>query len=341
MHSTQKIFKGPGSLQVALTSKEVNSCRRMLLVTGAGSGKNLPVILSNSNLYREEMITPAGILQVRDIPVVNNTDLVVAIGGGRVLDFAKAVINKNQLFDCILLAAPTTAGSGSEATHFAVVFDGLEKISIEDPRLLPQIVVLDPELLRSLPSGQRAISAADAFCQAVESAWSNNSNEESQARSLAAISAIKEIIAAHVFKKDMDIDLRMMEAAYLAGSAIAGTRTTGPHALSYYLTSRYNLPHGQAVSLFLPLFFLYNAEASLPVMEKIYLLLGVTDAEAAALFCRELFEKIGLATTFKECGLNDIRIEELIFSVNHQRFLNNPVSFDPEKLEFLIRKYII
>jgi alcohol dehydrogenase class IV len=144
----------------------------------------------------------------------------------------------------------------------------------------------------------------------------------------------------------------MLWAAHLSGKAINYTRTTGPHAMSYYLTAHFNIPHGQAVALFLPLFFLYNNQLSpsnnttkderdayYQRLHQLYRLLNVNSAAQAFTFVRSFIEKAGLATTLVDLEIEkDAILQPLLESVNHERFANNPVSFNHEKLFLLCKK---
>ena len=133
----------------------------------------------------------------------NSCDYLIAVGGGSVLDMAKLInigydkkiledlaTNKTEISSSgkKLIAIPTTSGSGSEATHFAVVYVGGEKFSVAHPiYMLPNVVVLNPSLTYSMNSYQTALSGIDAFAQAMESYWSINSTEESKKYSKEAL----------------------------------------------------------------------------------------------------------------------------------------------------------
>jgi alcohol dehydrogenase class IV len=263
---------------------------------------------------------------------------ILAIGGGSVIDLAKAI-----LFRCIrdaralpfFVVAPTTAGSGSEATQFAVVYQGRKKKSLVDPGLLPACVILDPVLTYSLSSYQAAVSGMDALSQAVESFWSKASTPESSNYAKAAIESWNEFFPGAV-ENDSFARAKMLEAAYCAGQAINITRTTGPHALSYYLTAYHGLSHGHAVALFLPLFFLYNNAGS-----ELCELLHCRDAHSAKDHIQSVMQQQGLATTLDELGIDKNQImDELLNEVNEERFANNPAPFDREKLKELFRQYL-
>jgi alcohol dehydrogenase class IV len=106
--------------------------------------------------------------------------------------------------------------------------------------------------------------------------------------------------------------------------------------LSYFLTANHHIPHGQAVALFLPVFFLYNKSGS-----DLCSLLGVADAGDAKQMIQDLMKQAGLATSFAELGLDKKEIlDDLLNEVNEERFANNPVAFDRDKLKQLISEYL-
>ena len=260
---------------------------------------------------------------------------ILAIGGGSVIDLAKALIyqlekkSKNIPF---FAAAPTTAGSGTEATHFAVVYIDYKKLSLVSKVLLPQLVILDPVLTYSLSSYQTAVSGMDILAQAIESYWNKNATAESKISAIHAISIWKEYFIDTVISPTEEGRDKMQYAAYLAGKAINITRTTGPHALSYYLTANYGIPHGHAVALLLPVFFFYNHP-----QEEVYHLLNLENATEAAHFVTENLRQARLATKLSELKIDKHQIiESLLDEVNEERFANNPVFFDREKLKQLI-----
>jgi len=133
----------------------------------------------------------------------NAVDLILAVGGGSVLDMAKlikAFISKPDRANDIaegkhkaldpgipLVATPTTAGSGSEATHFAVVYKGTSKYSLASPIILPDATILDGNLIQSNSSFQKAVNGLDALAQGIESAWAVGATEESRAFAFEAV----------------------------------------------------------------------------------------------------------------------------------------------------------
>lgn len=171
----------------------------------------------------------------------------VAVGGGTAIDTTKllnfAIVSKLPVRELLhqktcpgllpFLGVPTTAGTGAEATRFAVCYDGEMKYSIDFPEIRPSHVLLLPSLSASLPNYQRLSTNFDAYAQAVESLWAKGATEESKAYAQKAL--------AYMDTGDWP------QGAYWAGRAIDISRTTAAHAFSYYLTSHYGIPHGHAV----------------------------------------------------------------------------------------------
>jgi alcohol dehydrogenase len=344
MSAEQRLIQGENSIQ-ELSSAIISAGHHSIFLI---SGKHFQ-LSDHPGLFKGLSIThyirSGAIVEEEEVEKAfsefsNNTmQAIVAIGGGSVIDLAKAIV-----YRCVQLglaapyfvAIPTTAGSGSEATHFAVVYRDKKKYSVAHESLLPQLVVLDPVLTYSLSPHQTAVSGMDAFSQAVESFWNVNATEESRRFATGCIEWWKESFLKTVEQPAADTRKKMLMASNLAGKAINITRTTGPHALSYYLTSHHDIPHGQAVALFLPVFFLYNQ----PVKE-LCTLLDAKDEYDAMKSIQQIMKRSGLATNFSELDLNkeDI-LDKLLDEVNEERFANNPTPFDREKLKHLILEYL-
>jgi len=269
----------------------------------------------------------------------SGASVILAVGGGSIIDLAKSVMLRcieQSLPTPVLAVVPTTAGSGSEATSFAVVYDGKKKLSLQHPGLLPSLVLLDAGLTLTLSSRNTAISGIDAFAQAIESFWNINATEESRRYASEAITLLRDWLPVAINDPSINIREKILLAAHLAGKAINITKTTGPHALSYYLTAHHGVPHGQAVALFLPLFFIYNNENT-----GLNDLLNVTGKEEASLFVRGIIKNLGLATTLHELTIDSEEIwDELLSEVNQERFKNNPVAFDKPRLKELCRRLL-
>ena len=256
--------------------------------------------------------------------------VVLAVGGGAVLDTAKAAIARAGAESTESLiggtyaveetrpriwAVPTTAGSGSEETHFAVVYHDGNKYSIAHPLLRPDCIVLDPALTLSCGVSLTVESGADALCQSLESSWAGNATTESVALAQQAFARIVEAVPQVLAAPDsLDARDAMLQGANLAGRAINISKTTAGHALSYGLTLAFGLPHGLAV---------------LSIMREIVPVLAprVVSVENAEVFCDladTLFDhrplkEIAQQKRGQEC------IARLCAGVNSQRLGNHPV----------------
>ena len=180
--------------------------------------------------------------------ISGDVDAFIAVGGGTTIDTTKllnlAIVSQKPVKALLTekrapgtlkpcLAIPTTAGTGAEATRFAVCYDGEVKYSIDFEVIRPTDVALIPEFTATLPAYQKASTNFDAYAQAVESLWAKGATDESKGYANRALALMKE--------DDWP------EASYWAGRAIDISRTTAAHAFSYYLTSHYGIPHGHAV----------------------------------------------------------------------------------------------
>ena len=199
-------------------------------------------------------------------------DAIAAVGGGSAMDTAKCVKlwadldpAENYLHQEITqngipsLAIPTTAGTGSEATRYAVIYYRGVKQSISHESAIPSAVLLDPSVLDSLPEYHRKSSMLDALCHAVESFWSVRAAEESRELSRQAIQKIQEHMDSYLANTPAG-NAGMLEAANLAGKAIDLTQTTAGHAMCYKLTTLYGLAHGHAAALCVSKLWPYMAE---------------------------------------------------------------------------------
>ena len=260
----------------------------------------------------------------------NKCDFIVAIGGGSSIDTAKGIKYYNHV-DIPILAVPTTSGTGSEATHFAVIYKGGEKLSIAEELILPEYVILQPDVLKSLPIYQKKCTMLDALCQAIESWWSKKATPESIDYSKKAIRLIFDNIASYLENED-DGNKNMLTASNLAGKAINITTTTAPHAMCYKLTSLYGLPHGHAVALCLPKVWRHMGG-----FDDIAIALGEQSCEEAVSFLEKLLQDLGISSP-KNAVATDLEL--LTNSVNTQRLKNNPVRFDKSTIKSLYKEIL-
>lgn len=297
-------------------------------------------------------------------------DVVIAIGGGSVMDVAKAARflafqnegSKNIVINGIdnvakptarLVAVPTTAGSGAESTHFAVIYKSGTKYSLAHEFVKPDDVVLDERLIKSAPKKVAAAGAMDALAQAIESYWSVRSTKTSRILSIKALRLILANIESSIHAPTAKTRQAMLQGANLAGQAIDLAFTTAPHALSYVFTVRFRMSHGEAVGLTLPDFIRFNAALDRTdcndirgvdfVRERFKELLQVfdqPDIERLASRVEELRASIGLAESVRTEHLGQT-IEGIVESVNQQRLSNNPRIVTVETMTDIVQKIIL
>ncbi|MBT8036541.1 MAG: phosphonoacetaldehyde reductase [Verrucomicrobiae bacterium] len=352
---------------------------RILVVTGrscysmSGAADSLKPILENREVtfVTEFEQNPKAEDVVRILAGLGSPadyDVILAVGGGSVMDVAKLIkgywesplpvygnLQRGEELnpcDIPLVAIPTTAGSGSEATHFAVVYLGKEKFSVAHNNLLPDLAVIVPSLLTSLPRHIAAASGMDALCQGIESYWSIFSTDESQRMAGEAISLAWRSLEKSVLDKEPTAIEEIARASHLAGKAINLTKTTAPHAVSYALTSFYGLQHGHAVALLVPEFLKYNAAVTsddcldhrgvewvhrqlMEISQK----LGCFSIMSAANALKEMMKNIGLETSFNKLGIkSEEDIDQLVKNgFNPQRVNNNPRLVTKRALEDLLK----
>lgn len=286
-------------------------------------------------------------------------DAIVAVGGGSSIDVAKCIklyckmdaehlYLEQQTFDSKipLVAIPTTAGTGSESTRFAVIYYDGKKQSVNHLSIIPNVALLAPEVLTTLPEYQKKCTVMDAFCQGIESWWSVNSTEASHALSRKAVTMLSERILPYVQGRGgVELAAEVMEAANYAGQAINITQTTAPHAFSYKITSIYHMPHGHAVAVCLPRIWEYmltNISKCIDarggkyleeIFSQIALAMGCADAREALAKFNGMMQEMGL--TLPEATNRDAELEVLSTSVNPVRLKNNPVALDDEAIRMI------
>ncbi|MBT7292816.1 MAG: phosphonoacetaldehyde reductase [Rhodospirillaceae bacterium] len=208
-------------------------------------------------------------------------DVVVAFGGGSVLDAAKGAIALKALgndqvalmahlrdgvalpanMDPVpLITIPTTSGTGSEVTRWGTIWgDDEVKYSINDAKLYPAYAVLDPAVCTSMPAELTLGTALDALSHAMEAVWNKHHSALTDGMAAQAIRLIRENLAAALeHPADVEIRRRMQTAALSAGLAMATTQTALAHSISYPFTAKLGLPHGFACSFTLAEVARYN-----------------------------------------------------------------------------------
>ena len=288
----------------------------------------------------------------------SNCDTILAVGGGSAIDVAKciklAVLAKEGNAAIIpplvstrvacdgaklpFIAIPTTAGTGSESTHNAVMYYAGAKQTVTNDGVLPDYAVLEPTVLKTLPLYQKKCTMMDALCQGIESWWSVNSTEESYEYSRKTIELIMANWRKYIFENDDQAAKQIMLAANYGGRAINITQTTAAHAFSYKITSLYKLPHGHAVAVCLPEIWEYmighlgncidsrGSEYLSGIFEKISKSMGCVSPKQSIAVFRQMMKEMDLKNPV--AGDREEEIDILSHSVNPVRLKNNPVGLN-------------
>lgn len=281
----------------------------------------------------------------------NNVDFIIAVGGGSVLDIAKLIkalfrshgneletaIGEDRVIDpkIPIIAIPTTAGSGSEATHFAVVYIGEEKYSLASKCLEPDAVILDGSLVTSGNEYLKTCNGLDAMAQAIESYWAVGATDESRQYALSALKLGWEVFPKYTSVNCSPIDAqKMIESANLAGKAINISKTTAAHAWSYAFTSGFAVPHGHAVWLTLPkifqLHFQYVSDVKGKSNDTMMELINLMNLDPDKMLDKQLEDflvTLSIAETAEKLDISSNDRISLSTKVNMQRMANNPVQF--------------
>lgn len=296
-----------------------------------------------------------------DIIKEKQCDFVIAIGGGSVLDCAKAAsafATANATVDSYcepntplptkslsLIAVPTTSGTGSEVTNVVVLSSkerGIKKPFSSDV-FYPKIALVDPTLTYTMPPSVTACSGLDVFCHALEAYWHVRHYPVGDALAIHALKLVLKYLPI-AFKEPTNALARekMSEASLIAGMSFAMQKTTSAHACSYPLTNIYHIPHGEACALTIDHFLRINGNPNNDKDGHISNLvkeLGFNDAEEFADAIISLKKELSLRVDLKEFNLTDEQIEELVNISMHPNLKNNPVEISEEMLRSMYNSF--
>lgn len=249
-------------------------------------------------------------------------DVMIAIGGGSAMDMSKLIRHyaTERGYVVPLWAVPTTAGTGAEATHFAVVYKDGVKHSMEADDILPDVAILYPPFTYGNNAYLTACTGFDALAQAIEAYWNPKATDESKQYSIRAINMIyKHLPECIAHPEQVKLRDELLQGAYWAGRAINITKTTAPHAFSYVFTSKYGYPHGHAVALTFPFFMKLNGS------QELFELLEMS-ADKSIEQMEKYISSLGLSLKLR----TSIDVRSALQAVNLQRLANNPVELNAE-----------
>lgn len=380
-----KLLAGEQALEQLASELTSLGAHRPLLLTDKGvNATGLATLLAN--VLAEGELPVAAIWD--EIPADSSTavveriakryreldcDSLVALGGGSVIDTAKAVniltsMGGDHLLDysgagCLtrplkpLAVVPTTAGTGSEVTLVAVIKDEASgrKVPFTSPFLLPQLAVLDPRLTQGLPLNITAATAMDAMTHAIEAFIGTAKNPVSDALALMAVEKIASALPQIIHDpQNKQLRLQLAEGSTLAGMAFSNSMVGLVHALGHSLGARCHLPHGLCMNLFLPTVLDYNrpevdselARLLLPLVgaERFAAIPAHQRAEATITAIRtlrdSLWQAVKLPRTMSEAGVSDrsLLTEIRDLAINDGALLFNRKDADREQLLTLLER---
>ena len=352
-------FEGPGctaELTTLLQKMELKEGRLLLLVWSekvlklpafAGLADNGFTICSM--VFQASNPTVSQLFETYQATREFRPEVVVAVGGGSIMDVGKSLCclygkdlpDEDSLRRLIAeknygrpaarwIGVPTTAGTGSEVTCWATIWDPEQdaKRSVECHENYAWAALVDPELAVGMPTALAVSSALDAVAHAVESYWARGTNAVSRGLALEAIRTIMGHMDG-LLAGTMEAHDAMARGSMLAGLAFSNTKTTACHSISYPLTMHCGIPHGAAVSMLLGPVFRLNAPAldrPAPLLEA----LGVSGADELEGRIRNILYRSGQPATLQEWGAQREDLPHLAqLGMTKGRADNNPLPIDP------------
>ena len=346
-------------------------CSAVLIITDAGIRKlgltkRLQKVLTDYDIpyfiYDKTVANPTtvNVAEALSIYQENGCDAIIGFGGGSSMDCAKAVgaraakpkqslakmkgILKVRKKLPLLMAIPTTAGTGSETTLAAVITDAetRHKYAINDFPLIPRYAVLDPKVTVSLPPSITATTGMDALTHAVEAFIGNSTTYGTRQNALLAVRLIFENIdTAYHDGKNIDARRNMLHASYYAGCAFTKSYVGYVHAVAHSLGGEYNVPHGLANAVILPLVLESYGESVHKKLHKLAVAAGISDpetpiSESAERFIqaiKEMKKRFGIGDHIPE--INDVDIPKLAHYADKEAnpLYPVPVLMDSSELE--------
>ena len=321
-----------------------HKCTHVLLITDGGIMKlgltrRLEKALKEAGIpytiYDKTVANPTtvNVREALELYHKEGCDAIIGFGGGSSMDCAKAVgacsVKPNQSLAQmkgilkvhkklpLLMAVPTTAGTGSETTLAAVITDAdtRYKYAINDFPLIPRYAVLDPKVTLSLPPFITATTGMDALTHAVEAYIGNSTTIDTRRDALKAVKLIFENIdIAYEHGNNIQARRNMLHASFYAGCAFTKSYVGYVHAVAHSLGGQYNVPHGLANAILLPLVLREYGSCIDKKLHKLAIAAGLADKntpdhEAAELFIQaieEMKERFGIVNIVNEIQETDI-----------------------------------
>lgn len=373
-------YFGPGSREVLISEIKARNFRKALLVTDKDLVK-FGVAVKVMELLEKGGIEYELFCDIKQNPTVRNVndalaafdkagaDVIVALGGGSAIDTAKAVgiISANPEFRDVVslegvapttkkstpvIALPTTAGTAAEVTINYVITDekNVKKMVCVDPKDIPVVAIVDAELMASMPKGLTAATGMDALTHAIEGYITKGAWTLTDMFELKAIELIAKYLPAAVENSgDMDARNGMAVAQYIAGMGFSNVGLGLVHGMAHPLGAYYDIPHGVANAMLLPVVMQYNMESSIGKYADIAAALGVNTegmdekqkAQAAVDAVKALAVRVGIPEKLSALGVKEEGIPALAKSALADVCTpGNPKETCIEDIEALYRKIL-
>lgn len=371
----QDIVFGMGSLKRLPELLEKSGSKKMMIVSGHVLEK-IGVVKKIQDMVEAAGIETTAFLDIAPNPTVDMVNeatkkykefgatSIVALGGGSPMDVAKAVGVLARYGGSItdyegahlvpgpiepIIAIPTTAGTGSEVTAFSVITDTSRnyKLTVFSYELLPKYALLDPEMVMSAPPSLAAACGIDALIHAWEAYTSVFASPFSDAMAEKAMELIGGNIRRFVAnRKDEEAACAMMSGSMFAGIAFAWARLGNVHAMSHPVSAFFNVPHGVANSILLPVIVEYNALADHGRYEKIYNYIRekkdpAQDFKPQMLVdeIKKLIADLGIPGSLSEVGVTEDKIPQMAEdAMKSGNILANPRQSTQKDIEMLYHK---
>ena len=268
--------------------------------------------------------------RARDAAREVEADCLLSVGGGSTTGTAKAVALE---MDLPIVAVPTTY-AGSEMTPVYGLTSGQRKRTGKSLKVLPKVVIYDPELTFSLPDFITGPSAMNAMAHCVEAFYAPGANPITSLMAEEGIRALASGVPAAVSRpEDLEGRTRTLYGAYLAGAAFAAAGGGIHHKICHVLGGAYDLPHAETHTVILPQAVAFNEGAIPEIMQRVARALGAEEA-AAGLY--DLARRIGAPTALKDIGMREENLDEAITLILEEALTENPRPVDKAGIRELL-----
>lgn len=335
-----KLIFGPGQVE-KLGKIAKQHGRKAILVTGRSSARRTGLLGRVEELLEKagveyvlfDQIEPNPIYptvdQGGDLAKKEQCDLVIALGGGSVIDAAKGIavkaVNEGSIWKYVMsgdpddtipkkalpiIAIPTTAGTGSEADHFAVITNPntKEKPAIAAPVIFPRVSIVDPELMLTVPPRATAATGLDVFCHSLEGFISRFSNPITDLFNLQALNLVSSYLP-RVYKDGQDLASRekMAWASSFAGISEANAGVALLHAMEHPISGYLDVAHGEGLAALLPAYVRFSYPGNPAKFEQVAKILGSKEegVESCVQAVRDLLQRIDLDLNLRQLGVTE------------------------------------